>query len=160
LLKINTIKGQQASNGDTTRKENNMLNLMGMTGTDVAAHMQVMLVADQNDLFRKALTDPAAMSAITVNKEEIKGQILITQGIAGEDWAFIAKVKDAVATFNTFTEDNDPYGDHTFGAFEIDGEKLFWKIDLYDENYEYGSEDPSNLEVTRRALTIMLASEY
>ena len=130
------------------------------TTNETAAIAQMTLIAEQNDLFRKALTDPAALSAIMVNKEQIIGQVLITQGISGEDWAFIAKVKDAVATFNTFTEDNDPYGTHEFGAFEIDGEKLFWKIDLYDENYEYGSQDPSNLAVTRRALTIMLASEY
>jgi hypothetical protein len=160
LLKFSTIKGQQASNGDTTEGLLKMPNLMEMTNTDITAHMQVMLIADQNDLFRKTLTDPAAVSAITVNKEKIIGQIVFTQGITGEDWAFIAKVSHAVATFDTFTADNDPYGDHTFGAFEVDGEKLFWKIDLYDENYEYGSQDPSNLAVTRRALTIMLASEY
>ncbi|MGB3245607.1 MAG: DUF3768 domain-containing protein, partial [Sulfitobacter sp.] len=55
---------------------------------------------------------------------------------------------------------NDPYGDHTFGAFETAGEKLFWKIDLYDTTYHYGSEDPANPKATRRALTIMLRSEY
>jgi hypothetical protein len=27
---------------------------------------------------------------------------------------------------------NDPYGEHDFGSFELAGEKFFWKIDYYD----------------------------
>ena len=43
---------------------------------------------------------------------------------------------------------------------EVDGQKLFWKIDLYDCDYEYGSPDPENPDKTRRVLTIMLSGEY
>ena len=37
---------------------------------------------------------------------------------------------------------------------------VFWKIDAYDRTLEFGSDDPADPSVTRRVLTIMLASEY
>jgi len=55
---------------------------------------------------------------------------------------------------------NDPWGEHDFGAVEIDGEKAFWKIDCYDRTLTAGSENPANEALTHRVLTIMLASEY
>lgn len=118
----------------------------------------VAVVAKQNDIFRQAILDPEA--AIQVARQGIIGQIVLTPGVAEEAEDFRQSVLAAVAQFDTFTEDNDPYGDHTFGAFEVAGEKLFWKIDLYDTAYHYGSEDPANPKATRRALTIMLRSEY
>ena len=42
----------------------------------------------------------------------------------------------------------------------IDGTMLFWKIDYYDKQVEYGSEDPADPAKTTRVLTIMLADEY
>ncbi|WP_139797485.1 DUF3768 domain-containing protein [Novosphingobium sp. B1] len=30
----------------------------------------------------------------------------------------------------------------------------------YDKNHKYGSDDPANAEVTRRVLTVMLASDW
>lgn len=66
-----------------------------------------------------------------------------------------------MATFDTFTADNDPYGEHDFGAFDAGGEKIFWKIDYYDaRDPDLGADNPADPETTERALTIMLASEY
>lgn len=55
---------------------------------------------------------------------------------------------------------DDPHGERDFGAFEFRGERLFFKIDCYDLALEFGSEDPANASVTRRVMTIMLASDY
>ncbi len=88
------------------------------------------------------------------------GKIMMTAGINALPDHTKAAILSAVRNFTTFTEDNDPHGEHDFGSFEVDGEKCFWKIDYYDKSLEAGSEDPADPEVTTRVLTIMLASEY
>ena len=62
--------------------------------------------------------------------------------------------------FDAFTEDNDPHGEHDFGAFDHAGHRIFWKIDYYDQSLEFGSENPADPAKTTRVLTIMLADEY
>jgi hypothetical protein len=70
--------------------------------------------------------------------------------------AVIAKVQG----FEDFTKDNDPYGEHDFGAFDHDGERFNFKIDYYAPDMETGSDDPGNPVKTVRVLTIMLALDY
>lgn len=65
-----------------------------------------------------------------------------------------------VRTYDRFSEDNDPYGERDFGAFDFEGVRCFWKIDYYDLALEYGSGDASDPEVTCRVLTILRADEY
>ena len=52
------------------------------------------------------------------------------------------------------------YGEHDFGALEVDGERLFWSIDYFDRSLAAGSPDQADPSVTTRVLTIMLAEEY
>ena len=85
---------------------------------------------------------------------------LITCGVRDQGPLFTLCATNAVAKFEAFTADNDPYGEHDFGSFELTGQRLFWKIDYYDQDLQFGSPDPSDPTVTRRVLTIMLASEY
>jgi hypothetical protein len=84
----------------------------------------------------------------------------MTQGISHLPEQDKEDILTKVRTFNKFTPDNDPYGEHDFGAFDHKGEKIFWKIDYYDTTLTWGSEDPADPKQTRRVLTIMLASEY
>ena len=88
------------------------------------------------------------------------GQILVTPGIREKGLEFVLAAALAVKEFNTFEESNDPWGEHDFGALDVQGEKLFWKIDYYNLDMSGGSEDPANEAVTKRVLTIMLAIEY
>jgi hypothetical protein len=69
-------------------------------------------------------------------------------------------VLNKVFTFDDFTPDNDPYGEHDFGMVEHAGEKYFWKFDYYDKDMEFGSPDPSDPAQTTRVLTVFLSSEY
>lgn len=88
------------------------------------------------------------------------GRWMMTAGVQALGPDAILLATRAVQTFSAFTDDNDPYGEHDFGAFEIAGLRMFWKIDYYDRDLRYGSNDPSDPSVTARVLTIMLASEY
>ena len=64
----------------------------------------------------------------------------------------------AVESFNRFTEDNDPYGEHDFGSLVFEGKKVLWKIDYYDQELKMWC-DPLSPKC-RRVLTIMLVEEY
>jgi hypothetical protein len=85
-------------------------------------------------------------------------RVMVTSGIRELD--DIAGVMQRVAEYDTYTEDNDPHGEHDFGSFKHGGEVVFWKFDYYDLSLTAGSEDPTDPDVTVRVLTVMLASEY
>lgn len=90
----------------------------------------------------------------------VGGRVMITQAIQALDPLVLERIIMQVRSFDEFSEDSDPHSEHDFGAFDVAGERVFWKIDAYDKNLEYGSPDPSDPAVTTRVLTIMLASEY
>jgi len=102
-------------------------------------------IRELNDAFRKTLQG---------------GQCLFTPGVSDLGIPFSMTAFAAVSSFSEFTTDNDPYGEHDFGAFQIGEERLFWKIDYYDLSLEFGSNDPADAAQTKRVLTIMLAEEY
>jgi len=87
-------------------------------------------------------------------------KVLLTRLVAALPEATLLRLQDAVAQFNAFTEDNDPYGERDFGAVDIEGERYFWKIDYYDGSLRFGAKDPSDTSETVRVLTLMHASEY
>lgn len=82
---------------------------------------------------------------------------VFTQGVIHDVSDHIGLLK-AIEGFDSFSEDNDPYGEHDFGSLVWEGQKIFWKIDYYDQNLEYGL-DPLDPEC-RRVMTVMLAEEY
>lgn len=90
----------------------------------------------------------------------IGGQVLITRGIATLPSVLRPDVIEQIRIFSAFTPDNDPHGEHDFGAVTVGAYKVFWKIDCYSLDMQQGSEDPANPALTKRVLTIMLAEEY
>jgi hypothetical protein len=88
------------------------------------------------------------------------GKVMMTSGIDELPDCVKAEALVQVARFSKFTTHNDPHGEHDFGSFKLVGRKFFWKIDYYDKELRYGSEDPSDPEKTMRVLTLMLAEEY
>ena len=87
-------------------------------------------------------------------------KLIITQGIyvLGND--AVDRILHLVMRFDDFSERNDPFGEHDFGAVEYESNTVFWKIDYYDLDLMHHSPDPSDPHVTRRVLTIMLGEEY
>jgi hypothetical protein len=96
-------------------------------------------IAVLNDAFRKTVPMSATITGGVYELPDLHGLIQF------------------VREFDCFTEDNDPYGEHDFGSLDWHGEKVFWKIDYYDQELKHGL-DPLDLEC-RRILTVMLASE-
>ena len=90
----------------------------------------------------------------------IGGRVLMTASAQSLPDDIPSRSLSAVREFKNFNEDNDPHGEHDFGAFDLDDQKFFWKIDYYDKDVCAGSEDPSNPAKTTRVLTIMLAEDY
>ena len=106
-----------------------------------------------NDRLRQTLGLPGYGKAL--------GKVCMTAGIGALPPDVLTSILTTVQRFDNFTEDNDPYGEHDFGAFDCPGAgKVFWKIDYYAPDMSQGSEDPADPDKTVRVLTIMLASEW
>ena len=91
------------------------------------------------------------------------GKVMLTAGVNALPDMVKAAVLQRVATFDEFTEDNDPHGEHDFGRIDLDAHtRVFWKIDYYacGSDFSMGSEDPADPSRTVRLLTVMLAEEY
>jgi hypothetical protein len=88
------------------------------------------------------------------------GRVMLTAGVDALSNVLKALLLERVRTFDAFTEDNDPHGEHDFGSVDFLGRKYFWKHDYYDAAMEFGSDDPADPAKTTRVLTIMLAEEY
>ena len=118
--------------------------------TEASVRAQAAVIAEANDRFRKSCsTDPAVL-----------GRVVVTRGVVAYGPDFGLRALLAVAAFDAFTPDNDPHGWRDFAAFEVDGVRLFWKIDLMDAAYEFGADHPEDPAQTRRLLTILLPSEW
>lgn len=88
------------------------------------------------------------------------GRVLMTRGVDALPLDTKARVLLAVQSFAAFDTDNDPHKEHDFGSVEVEDESYFFKIDYYDLDMHFGSEDPAAPEKTTRVLTIMRADEY
>jgi hypothetical protein len=88
------------------------------------------------------------------------GDVLLTSGVSSLGAERLAELLQLVREFDTFTPDNDPHGEHDFGAIDLGAIRYFWKIDYYDLSKTVHSPDPANQAVTHRVLTIMRADEY
>jgi Protein of unknown function (DUF3768) len=100
-------------------------------------------IAELNDLARTAMG--------------VASRVVQTRGICALASADQSAIREAVEKFNAFNPGNDPYGERDMGCFEHNGIAVMWKIDYYDRQCEYGSEDPAQ---TTRVLTIMRGEEY
>jgi hypothetical protein len=87
-----------------------------------------------------------------------------------------SRVRELIETYDAFDEDSDPHSERDFGCVyqlgdgqwtterprvcDDERERVFCKLDYYDRDLRFSSEDAANPAITRRLLTIMLADEY
>jgi hypothetical protein len=88
------------------------------------------------------------------------GMAVITTGVAALGPEAVARIVKTIEVYDDFCHANDPHEEHDFGAFEADGQKVFFKIDYFDSTLTVHSPDASDPSVTKRVITIMLAEEY
>jgi hypothetical protein len=87
----------------------------------------------------------------------IGGLAVITPGVAALGPEAVERIVKTISVFDNFCHANDPYEEHDFGSFDVDGHEILFKIDLYEEP---DVKDSNGEPVVNRVLTIMLAEEY
>ena len=124
------------------------------TTLDLDSVQEAALIAAQNDAFRHSILGTTPVT------DAPQGQFVMTRGVAALGPDAQLELTRRVAAFDVFTADSDPQGWHEMGGIEFDGTTVWFKIDLYDVDYTYGSPEPSDPALTRRVLTPLLPSEY
>ena len=69
-------------------------------------------IRELNDAFRRSFSG---------------GKVTMTAGVYALPDMVKAAALQKAATFDQFNEDNDPYGEHDFGSFELCSRKFFGK---------------------------------
>lgn len=69
-------------------------------------------IAELNDLCRKAMGTA--------------GRLMQTEGFDTLPLHIKSAIREKVETFDNFTSDNDPYGEHDFGVIEHEEHRIFW----------------------------------
>jgi Protein of unknown function (DUF3768) len=95
-----------------------------------------------------------------LRRQGIGGRIVITRGIEALGPDGVRDVLTAVARFDDFSEDNDPWGEHDCAVLTVNGSRIIFKVDYFDHGLQFHSPDASDPAVTERVLTIMLSEEY
>lgn len=85
---------------------------------------------------------------------------MITDGVRRITGFDAAELATALASYTGFDQDNDPHGERDFGDLSLWGYDLLFKVDYYDRELKYGSDDPADPDQTHRVLTVMLASDW
>jgi hypothetical protein len=67
------------------------------------------------------------------------GRVVMTSGVQALDAANLAELAMKIVTYDEFTADNDPHGEHDFGTVEHNDQTFFWKIDYFDRAMEMRS---------------------
>ena len=67
-----------------------------------------------------------------LRKNFSQGHAVMTIGIAALGSDAVARIVKTVEVYDEFCHANDPYEEHDFGSFEIEGHAVFFKIDYFD----------------------------
>ena len=85
------------------------------------------------------------------------GRVMLTAGVAALPDAMRIEALAAVQAFDPFDADDDPGGEHEFGAVEIGNLELYCKIEYYDRNLKFTFPDPVNTGVKNQTLLLTMS---
>jgi hypothetical protein len=85
---------------------------------------------------------------------------VVTRAVNHQGPAFIKQAMAMVAAYDDFRMGQNIHPERDYGTFDLDGQKMLFKIDYFDVDGLYASEDPSDPAQTLRVMTVMFASEY
>lgn len=87
------------------------------------------------------------------------GTVVITRNVRGLIGFNALELITALANYDRFDENNDPHGERDFGDFPLFNTDLYFKIDYYDPDLKFGSDDPADASITHRVITIMTEAD-
>ncbi|MCL4069497.1 DUF3768 domain-containing protein [Pseudomonas sp. GX19020] len=123
-----------------------------------ATRSEARIIGAQNDAFRKAL------GPVILDDQNLRGRVLVTRGIREMGPEFVQTALETTRKDENFVDDHCRYGSRSFGMPEIahDGDtfRIYWKIDLYDNDEVMGPAVESDPSQTIRVLTLCLPEEY
>lgn len=90
----------------------------------------------------------------------IPGTAFMTVGVAALGIEAVERIVKAISVFDDFCNTEEVFDEHDCGILEVENRKVLFKIDYYDPTLSKHSSDPSNPQITRRVITIMLTDEY
>lgn len=113
---------------------------------------------------RIAVSGPAAKAIAALNDRlrttGTGGRVVVSRGLMARGKTHVALALAAVASFEAFNTDNDPYGEHEAAMLELGPDTIMFKIDYYDLSLSAHSSNPADPSVTERVMTVMFAEEY
>ena len=94
-------------------------------------------------------------------RQSLRGGVLVmTAGVIALGQDRQLKILEAVVQVRPLRRGQRPVRRARLWGAGGRGERLFFKIDYYDQDLSAHSPDPADPSVTKRVLTIMLAEEY
>ena len=117
-------------------------------------------IAAQNDRFRRGVcSNPPALPV--PGPDALRGRVVFSHAVAARGLLFTLQCLAAIAAHDTFEVENDPHGEHDFGAVTVEGERVWFKIDAYaDDSMQFGSERPDVPLETYRVMTVLFPSDW
>jgi hypothetical protein len=95
-----------------------------------------------------------------LRRHHVGGRIFLSRELTARGPDTITAALNMIRLVTEFTDANDPYGERDFGSVELNGERLFWKIDYYDQSLTSQATDPADPFQCMRIMTVMFAWEY
>ena len=112
--------------------------------TDCVTLLKAEIIARLNDQLRKSGKG---------------GTIVTTRNVRSLEGFDALELVTALAHYDGFDEDNDPHGERDMGDFILFDTDLYFKIDYFEQDLKFGSDDPADASITHRILTIMTKAD-